>query len=174
MKLKYIVLDIETTGLNPCDNTITCICTRDSDGYEYGGFVGKNFSEAGLIEDILKNMCDKNPDFIVTKNGKQFDVPFIITRLPTMGTWLRDIKHIDLQEITKGRVKLDDMATLMGLENKSGEAKDAINLFFNKKYRELMNYCKQDVRVTEQVYLKWLNTQKRQGILSYKAQEAKE
>jgi len=158
-KIKYIVLDIETTGLNPIDNQVTCICMKNQDGYTYVGYDGgkKSFTEQQLIMEAVEWIYESKPDIIITKNGKQFDIPFMTVRNTNIGNTLLNIKHIDLQEITQGRVKLVDMAYLMGLKiNKSGYGKDAIMLFKEKKFEELIRYCKQDVEVTEQVYLKWL------------------
>ena len=55
----------------------------------------------------------------------------------------------------KGRVKLDDMATLMNIPNKSANGLQAIKWFDEGKYKEIEEYCWQDVEVTESVYLKF-------------------
>ena len=152
---KYAVLDIETTGLNPIDCQVTCICTKDSKGYWHNGFVGEgNFTEQQLIENICNNLKKKNIEVIITKNGKMFDIPFMIVRNPKSADFLKKVKHIDIQEYTEGRVKLSDMAFLLGTENKSGKGEDAIKLWKDKEFTKLVDYCKQDVEVTEQCYLK--------------------
>lgn len=153
--VKYSVLDIETTGLNPIDCQVTCICTKDSDGYWYSGCIGKgNFTEEQLIQNIVDNLEEKKTEVIITKNGKMFDIPFMIVRHPKSAEFFKKVKHIDIQEFTQGRVRLSDMAFLLGTENKSGKGEDAIKLWKNKEYEKLTNYCKQDVEVTEQCYLK--------------------
>lgn len=158
---KYIVLDIETTGLNPLDGQVTCICMKNEQGYTHRGYVGEgNFQEKDLIRNCSDWIKEQMPTTLITKNGKQFDIPFMIVRCPSEGQFLMGIPQIDLQEITTGRVRLCDMATLMGVENKSGDGKNAIKLFHNKQYDELVKYCGQDVEVTEQVYLKWLQLTK--------------
>ena len=152
---KYAVLDIETTGLNPIDCQVTCICTKDSDGYWHNGFVGEgNFTEEHLIQNIIDNLEKKDIKVIITKNGKMFDIPFMIVRNPNVAEYLKKVKHIDIQEYTQGRVKLSDMALLLGTENKLGKGEDAIKLWKEKKFKKLVDYCKQDVSVTEQCYLK--------------------
>jgi len=152
---KYAVLDIETTGLNPIDCQVTCICTKDSEGYWHNGFVGDgNFTEKHLIQNIIDNLIKKNVKVLITKNGKMFDIPFMIVRNPKVAEFLKSLKHIDIQEYTEGRVKLSDMAFLLGTENKSGKGENAIRLWKEKEYTKLVEYCKQDVEVTEQCYKK--------------------
>ena len=164
MKEKYLVLDIETTGLNPwygCQ--ITCICAKDSEGKKYDCCVQKkdvDIGERNLIENFLNWVSNRMDHKIITKNGKMFDIPFICTRsiiTEAKGySGLLEMNHFDLQEITKKRVSLSDMATLFSCENKSGDGKKAIKLWFDCNYKELIKYCMQDVEVTEQVYKKYL------------------
>jgi len=152
---KYAVLDIETTGLNPIDFQVTCICTKDSEGYWRNGFVGDgNFTEEHLIKNVINNLEKKKITTLITKNGKMFDIPFLIVRNPESAEFLKGLKHIDIQEYTKGRVRLTDMAYLLGTENKIGKGEDAIQLWKDKEYTKLVEYCKQDVEVTEQCYLR--------------------
>ena len=98
---------------------------------------------------------------IVTWNGKMFDIPFLMTRFilsePEMFYDIKEfleIKHIDLQEVTFKRVSLDDMASLLGIENKIGNGLQAIELAKNKQWNELKKYCMKDVEITEKVFLK--------------------
>jgi len=100
--------------------------------------------------------------FLITKNGKQFDIPFILTRLALRSNvnhkdslFLLTYKHLDLQELTKKRVSLDDMARLFKCRLKSGTGKNAIKLWRAKRFDDLLKYCTQDVETTEEVYLKW-------------------
>lgn len=104
---------------------------------------------------------------MITKNGKQFDIPFIMTRLLKQhildevpgDLHLDTYDHFDLQEITSRRVSLQCMAELLGCTPKSGTGKNAIDLWFAGKYKELKEYCMQDVLTTEEVFLKWRELQ---------------
>jgi uncharacterized protein YprB with RNaseH-like and TPR domain len=170
--VKRIFLDIETTGLNPIECQLTCICAilEDEnenviDSFSCTADLSKKHSEYTIYYEF-KKWCvfngltyseDDNLDIeLVTKNGLQFDLPFLFTRkckliapsIDFMFQW----KNIDLQNYTKGRVSLSDMALLLGVENKSGNGLDAIKLFYDSKYEELSSYCMQDVRVTQQCY----------------------
>ena len=177
-----IVLDIETTGLHPWyGDRVTCICARDSKG--------DTFSKALLEEDDEKesnlifaffDWCldeDRRPFKLITFNGKQFDIPFLLTRYVLDNRFahfeiLRDEilqfahntdidLHQELRKLTGKRISLDTAAKLMGCDTKSGTGKDAIELWKQGKYQELMDYCMQDVEVTWQVYQKWKELKKR-------------
>jgi uncharacterized protein YprB with RNaseH-like and TPR domain len=163
-KEKYIVLDIETTGLNPWyGDRITCICAKDNEGNR---FKMVDEDEETLLIKFTEWMTEKNPaDFLfLTKNGKLFDIPFIISRynfivegsaLDKIQEKLTAYDHFDLQEITKKRISLQSMAELLNCTPKSGTGENAIKLWENKEYNKLNEYCSQDVDTTEEVYLKW-------------------
>ena len=161
---KYVVFDLESTGLLAWyGDRITCICAKDSDGNRFS-MVDKN--ENSLIESFLEWIRKRSPNnyFIITKNGKQFDVPFILTRLALQknpsykkGLFILGYKHFDLQEITDKRVSLNDMAKLLGCTLKSCTGSNAIKLWDEGRYDELKDYCAQDVDTTEEIYWKWCN-----------------
>jgi len=153
---KYIVLDIETTGLNPINHKITCICAKTNDA---NYFYKCSTNEYAILIHFYCWIINKKDYIIITKNGKQFDIPFIISRsvLTIDGRFhvLIDIfKHIDIQEVTKKRISLDDMATLLKLSNKSADGLQAIKWFKEKKYSKIIEYCMNDVLLTEKVYKK--------------------
>lgn len=103
--------------------------------------------------------------FLVTKNGKQFDIPFILARTVLFSIKQLDslkilsYDHFDLQEITSRRISLQSMAELLNCTPKSGTGSNAIKLWNEKRYKELMDYCAQDVLVTEEVFLRWKKLQ---------------
>ena len=160
---KYIVLDIETTGLLPWyGDRITCICAKDSDGDK---FTAIRKDERLLVESFLKWLATRNGNndyLLITKNGKIFDIPFIMARMALMKELtetekvILNYEHFDLQEVTTKRVSLNDMAKLLKCTPKSGYGLKAIRLWKEKRYDELKAYCMQDVETTEEVYLKWL------------------
>jgi uncharacterized protein YprB with RNaseH-like and TPR domain len=157
---KYIVMDVETTGLCAWyGDMITCICAKTDDGHEFKEAVQEENTEARLIEHFLTWVTLQGNDvFLISKNGKGFDIPFIQTRMVKLHMpyteKLLNYKHLDLQLMTKKWMSLDDMAKLLNCERKNGNGIDAIFMFRNGEFKELIEYCMQDVNVTEQVYKK--------------------
>lgn len=162
LRTKYVVFDLESSGLLAWyGDRIICICAKDSDGNKFGMV---DDDEEKLIDSFLNWLCQRscNKYFIVTKNGKQFDIPFILVRLAKKsklvrrnGLFILDYDHFDLQELTKKPISLQSMAEILNCRLKSGTGKDAIKLWIEGEYDELKAYCAQDVDTTEEVYLKW-------------------
>ena len=161
--MKYIVYDIETTGLNPWHgNQITCICARDSEG-ESLKECDRDQNETDLIKSFLAWVKQRKDHILVSKNGIAFDIPFILARLTMKFCDLKYYDalmlvrrcHVDLHTITKKWVSLDDMARMFKCGRKSGTGSNAIKLHEDGKYEELVSYCYQDVIITEQVYLRY-------------------
>lgn len=161
-KKDYVVFDLEATGLNPWyGHRATCICARDSTGEE---FQEVEEDEQKLICSFLEWLKKRSPEnhLLITKNGRMFDVPFILTRMvhvkdlkPESGFFILDYEHLDLHELTDKWVSLNDMAKLFRCTTKSGSGKQAIRLWQEKRYQKLKAYCMQDVKTTEEVFLKW-------------------
>ena len=179
-KPKYIVLDIETQGLKPLYlEKVTCICAKASDGETFSKVMTHpNFDvndKKGLVNDegylleFFFQWLSKRPAkhyFLVTKNGKIFDIPFLFIRNvlrygydPLNDLPMINYDHLDLQEITSRRVSLQCMAEILGCTPKSGTGSNAIKLWNERRYDELKEYCMQDVDVTEEVFLKWKKLQ---------------
>ena len=126
-KTKYIILDIETTGFRPWyGDRITCICAKDSDGNTFGRV---NLNEWRIMGGFLDWLEERKPReyFLVTKNGKEFDTGFILSRIAVkqiemlpFAKILLDYEHFDLQDITSRRIGLQQMSELLGCASKSG------------------------------------------------------
>ena len=166
------MLDIETTGLKEWfGDRITCICAKDSDGNRFG-MVDKD--EFNLIDAFMAWLCrlkfysNIKQYMFLTKKGKQFDIPFILSRFAILNGLAKDddildllkCDHFDLQEITSKRISLQSMAELLNCKTKSGTGMNAIKLWNEGRYKELKEYCMRDVDVTEEVFLKWKKLQK--------------
>src|SRR3990167_8361317 len=151
--MKHIYFDIETTGLEPAyGSRITCICAKDEDGLL---FSESKESERDIIKDFVDWLFTRDSkDYkLVSKNGRNFDVPFIFIRAATweMFNYVKAIErylHFDLQAITHKWIGLDDMAKLYGLKTgKNGSGLFAIELWDQRRIPELLSYCKNDVEV---------------------------
>ena len=179
-KPKYIVLDIETQGLKPLYmEKVTCICAKDSDGetfskvmthpnYDVKDKKGLLNDEGYLLQFFLQWLSHRSHKhyFLITKNGKIFDIPFLFIRYvlrfgydPVNDLPIIYYTHFDLQEITSRRVSLQCMAEVLGCAPKCGTGLNAIKLWKERRYDELKEYCMQDVETTEEVFLKWRELQ---------------
>ncbi len=152
-------------GLNWTEDKITCICAKDQNGKRFG-MAGPN--EIKIIDGFLDWMTDNfssDTHKLVTYNGKNFDIQFIIGRFilsyqqEKLVTFLLDYNHFDIFEfirkLTKKRIGLDTVSKLLGCKSlKTGSGVGAIDLAKQKKWKELKEYCAGDVDTTEELYLK--------------------
>jgi DNA polymerase elongation subunit (family B) len=175
--MKFISFDIETTGLNAYnkDARITCICAKDSEGYTMKGYLKHNDVDNydnGLIEDreftLIKKLIEfidnRKGYYLLSKNGIDFDIPFILTRAtilefehskytPKLMRLILRRKHIDIQLWTKRRISLQTMSELFGIPGKTlPSALGAIQLWKDHRYQKLMNYCLNDVELTIKMF----------------------
>jgi len=154
-------------GLEWTEHAITCICAKDQDGNRFG-MAGPN--EMEIIVKFL-NFIEQYPYKgqykykFITYNGKLFDIPFIIGRLALCerpqdtGAFILEYNHFDIFEfirkLTKKRIALDTVSKLLGCKSlKTGSGVGAIDLARRGKWKELREYCSDDVDVTEGLYLK--------------------
>ena len=83
---KYAIFDIETTGLSPknCQVILTGFVVPKGDGnYEMIQYFAESLSDEASVlmytADLLNQM-----DYVITFNGKGFDMPFIEKRMDTL------------------------------------------------------------------------------------------
>jgi len=168
--LKYICLDIETTGLMPWyGHRVTTICAETEDGEE---FALCDSEESTIIQEFYTWLSFSSTEyFLLTKNGKQFDIPFYLARaaqnfeaedfLALMETVL-SYAHHDLQYVTKNWIKLEAMAYLLGVGLKKGKD-NPITLWANNQHADLIEHCKTDVKLTIGSYKRLLELYPRES-----------
>lgn len=146
--------DLETTGLDPLTDRITCAAVCDPDaGIERVFFFHRGGDTDG--EEFMR-MLDQ-ADRLCAFNGAEFDLPFIYAQL-----------RPPLERVRAWRLKLHDVFVACkwglgvtfplqklldanGLPGKTGSGLDAVHLYMDKKWELLGEYCLNDTRVTHRV-----------------------
>lgn len=160
MTTKKLFLDLESEGLYSWyGNKITCICAKTSDGEIFKESL-RDKDEGMLIRYFLNWVKERQDHVLVFHNGVKFDIPFICARACVNGfsydkfSFLTKMDFSDTMKVASKWIKLDDLATLYGIENKTGDGKGAVDLYKLGRFDDLENYCLKDVEITEQVYNK--------------------
>lgn len=164
LEINKIFFDIETTGLRPLENhKITCIgAFYDSDN-EKDWFIESGENEYEIIYNFFFWLKKKENYMFISANGKDFDIPFIFTRAILLGFSLEIISlltfkpHFDIFEIADRKISLNNLAKLYNCTQKSSNGYEAINMYNNKEFTRLEEYCKNDVNVIKEVYDTYIN-----------------
>lgn len=158
--MKYIVMDIETTGLNALyGNRITAIGCKTETGEI---FLCSEEDEKDLLLKFYNWIVGElsKDTIIIGHNLKKFDINFIWIRFLKNGMdapdFLVEAKQIDTFEITSRWVSLNDMAKILKAPLKNGSGFEAINLWEKRDIHGLLAYLKQDLITTEAVFKKLL------------------
>ena len=147
-KIKYdntLILDIETTGFGS-ESRITCISVKLLDSNPVSFCLD---SEERLIKEFFQYLLAlEGTILLVTYGGVRFDYKVIRKRTSQYSlfmelNWFNKLHKSDLAQTTNG-----------GLEGKTGDGKLAIKLWKEKRIDELIEYCENDVLLTEKLYLK--------------------
>lgn len=164
LPMRKIVFDIETRNMfqevgsnDPRDLDISVVCLYDYETDTYHSFLQEDF---GKLWPILENA-----DMLITFNGDHFDIPLLDKYYPGD---LTHIKSLDLLKEVKNslgfRLKLDSIAQATLGAGKSGHGLEAITWWKNGEIEKLIKYCKDDVKVTKDIYDYALKN----GVLKYK------
>lgn len=154
--MKKIVFDIETKNIfqdvgssDPADLDISVVCTYDYDTNTYDSFLQEDFPR-------LWTLLEK-AETLVTFNGDHFDIPLLnkYYKKAERGD-LGKIHSLDLlKEIRNSygrRMKLDQIAEGTFGIHKSGNGLDAVIWWRNGEVDKIIKYCKDDVKITKDVY----------------------
>ena len=119
---KIAVFDIETTGLSPKYNNIILSGFVIIDTSDFSGKMIQYFAENTPEEkDILLKTSEtlREVDFVVTYNGKSFDMPFFYERASKAAIDYEKMFNLDLYQLVKNHSTLKE--TLGSLSQKSME-----------------------------------------------------
>lgn len=158
-----IILDIETTGLNPYEHHIVTIQMKVGD--EVKMWRVWEMKENEVIVNFLKELkkLDKWNDTIFGFNNLKFDVPFIIGRLNELGMMdketyelLHNQKWFDLYQFLgdnyKSQVRWLEEHGIKRKVTTSG--RDIPILFEKKKYKEIEVYALDELDTAEKLVAK--------------------
>ena len=156
--MKYATIDIETTGLNPLMDRITCIGAKLSDKLmtDKYFYTSSREDEAETLRNIWVILDRNEVQKIVGWNINEFDWKFL--KIRSLINKVKILKYfhkedrIDLMLLLKTdrRQKLDTYAKL--LLNKRKGTENPIDLWNEKKIAELVEYNKNDVELTFDIF----------------------
>jgi DEAD/DEAH box helicase domain-containing protein len=154
--MKKIVFDIETKNIfqdvgssDPADLDISVVCTYDYDTNTYDSFLQEDFPRLWTLLE--------SADTFITFNGEHFDIPLLNKYYKRAGRGDLGKKHsLDLlKEIRNSygrRMKLDQIAEGTFGIHKSGNGLDAVIWWRAGEVDKIIKYCKDDVKITKDVY----------------------
>lgn len=150
-KLRRITFDIETEGEFRSNGDfanleVTVVGIHDSTTGEYKSFLRHELKD---LWPILERA-----DILVGYNSDHFDIPILDKYYAGD---LTKIKSVDLLKEVKNvlgrRLKLDNLAEATLGKGKSGNGLEAIVWWKNGEYEKVREYCLDDVRITNELYL---------------------
>jgi uncharacterized protein YprB with RNaseH-like and TPR domain len=125
------------------------------------------------FKDLIDTKLDADNLVLCAHNGKEFDFPYLCRRylvneikipsaLQLSGKKPWEIKHVDTMEMwkfgdRKNYASLDLLASIFGIESsKSNIDGSMVNKVYyqDKDLKQIIEYCKQDVSVTANLFLK--------------------
>ncbi len=151
--MRKITFDIETTNTFQEANTteakdldLAVVCIHDSETDLYTHYFKENLHELWPIIE--------KADLLIGFNSNHFDIPLLDKYYAGN---LFEIKSLDIlarihaSEFGR-RIKLDDIAQATLGQKKSGNGLESIVWWRNGEIDRVVEYCKQDVKVTLDVY----------------------
>jgi hypothetical protein len=150
-----LAFDIETTGLRPESDSITCAAVYEpcSGTKQIFFFVGE--SKEDEQESFMR--CLDNTDRLCAFNGAAFDIPFIahcfsppVERVAAWRLKLNDV-YVACKWCLGVTFPLQLLLECNGLQGKTGSGGDAIRFFTEGRWEELGAYCLHDTCMTHMV-----------------------
>lgn len=162
--MRKIVLDIETkntfqeVGSNdPTKLDISLLVIYDYKTEEYLTFTEENFND---LWQILEET-----DLIIGYNSDHFDIPLLNKYYPGDLTVVGSLDLLtEIKKVIGRSIRLDNIAEATIGVGKSGHGLQAIEWWKEGKIDKIEKYCRDDVKVTKDVYEHAMN----KGKLKYK------
>ena len=163
--MAFLYFDAETTGFPP-DGKVTCLVTNFRDRTTVWVTQTDDTGYTEMDEKTIGELIDymeKNGEMgrrVVSYNGSSFDFQMLSNQAvsPDLKARIQDLakNHIDLHLaciIARGhRMKMDGLAKATLGTQKSGTGADAVRLWEEKKYKELFDYCRNDVEILRDLF----------------------
>lgn len=150
--MRKIVLDIETkntfqeVGSNdPANLDISLLVIFDYKINEYLTFTEKNFTD---LWPILEET-----DLIIGFNSDHFDIPLLNKYYPGDLTAVGSLDLLtEIKKVVGRSIRLDNIAEATVGVGKSGHGLQAIEWWKEGRMDKIEKYCRQDVKVTKDIY----------------------
>ncbi len=150
--MRKIVFDIETSNTfrdigksDPALLDLSVVCIYDYETDEYSCFFQ---DELNKLWKILETA-----DLLIGFNSDHFDLPLLNKYFPGDLTQIKSLDILKEIKSSLGRsIKLDVIAEATLGVGKSGHGLQAIEWWANGEYEKVADYCKQDVKVTKEIY----------------------
>jgi len=117
----FVVFDIETTGLSPVNSKVVLTglfsVSLDGKGQVVQYFADQEDDEDAVIRATIEDL--QKFDFVVTYNGRHFDMPFMEKRAEKYGIVFPNIYNLDLYLLISGYAPFKE--ALPGLKQKNIE-----------------------------------------------------
>lgn len=182
--LKIAYLDLESDGLRADFSTMLCWCVKEQNGNINSSIVTKKElfsgdSDRRLVSELIDEI--NKYDIVVTYYGKGFDIPYlrskalhyglefpgfvrelVLTRNTIKTTTKSLIYHWDLyfavkSKLNLSRKSLDNVCDYLGIEGKTPLDKETWRTAKYgdvKSLQEVLNHCKGDVIILEELHNK--------------------
>ena len=144
--------DLETTGLDPRSDSITCAAVYDPDaGIDRAFLLGRGEDAVEFLQ--LLDQADRLCAF----NGARFDLAFLRHSLKVPAERVRAwrLKLHDVYEACRLGLgvtfPLNALLAANGLEGKTGSGQEAVEMARTGRWEELAEYCLHDTRMTHRV-----------------------
>ncbi len=149
-----LIFDIETSGLSPIKDRISCICCsfEDTKLCFSGDFEGK------ILEDFSLFLKDKFVVKLVSYNGWSFDIPFLrvramVNKVKLPSYFWDDKKIVDpfniLARSKSG--KQSEFGLLFGKET-LGTGLECLSLLEKGNFSAIEKHCLSDIEVLTEIY----------------------